>query len=902
MADNFHYSADPTAGHFEGAPKKFSLSESEKADGVPSGGSTGVGGGGGGIEKSGSVTTTSTPPPPSQGGQAGNAANANAGGAPPSTTPTPGSTGGSGQPTSGGGRSKSSNADWDTGNSKNYTQKNYEGDGNIELGKSTKYPDNINTIIGLPPTAYWDNAGVYGEDAKVASGVIERNALAVMGIMELYPGYPKFGVTGSDGKDEAGLQLYRVAVGTEQAAPGKDGSLMAVNDRYKQVLSNAGFENFSNSLAIPIKIAFQNDMTVSESWQSDYGETDFENTANGAESSMLQQLRAITGASSGSQAIADATAGLTQGGGLVKGVTGALGTAASAGVGALEWAGGKIGGAAAMKLLSGSKVDFPMIWKSSSYQPSYSFTIRLYNPNPSSPDSYERFILFPLCQLIAFTVPLSDSPYTYNFPFLCKAKCPGLFNIQAGYVSSIDALKGGEGGGITFQHQPSIVDVKFTISDLYSTMIDGDPEDMKSQDRPTLRKYFDVMRDWTNYKGIRPTDGGSPGQASNTSSNSPDTIPAPPTKADVAAGGPGPRVADSVKNIGNNLTKNTFSADLPGADVMSSISGGFDGMTGVFDSFNTDMFSNLGGLSDLGGLSNITDVMGGGIGTMTNGLKSFTDVAGNLGNLTAGVQLGNLTGVSATLSGMTDSVGKITAGFGTVTGQIGNVQGVISLIGSNPFSSNPLQQGILGNCFNTSKTLTDQIPVLSGNLGNNLESNLNNIKSVVQLNVNTNGIATSVNTDFDLLNVNVSTYHSDLTDRINNAHPNISTKLQSALSLMSNSTINSQNEMTNQLSSMKSLLSSLPSTGPTTQQLNDVMAAISILQAVANQYSNEVGVKINNFTAANVLLNSSMAHANNFKTNEEIEVKGIVSSSKALIKSADNAVDPARDAIASFLV
>lgn len=146
-------------------------------------------------------------------------------------------------------------------------------------------------------------------------------------------------------------------------------------------------------------------------------------------------------------------------------------------------------------LITGSKVDFPMIWKGSSYNPSYSFTCRFYNPDPESDEAYMKFILAPLAHLLAFMVPMSDSNSTFSFPLICKFQCPGLCALEAAYISQMDVIKGSEVNDISFWQRPGIVDVRFTVNSLYSTMI-SKSEDGINEERPTLATYINAMKGW----------------------------------------------------------------------------------------------------------------------------------------------------------------------------------------------------------------------------------------------------------------------------------------------------------------------------------------------------------------------------------------------------------------------
>lgn len=339
----------------------------------------------------------------------------------------------------------------------------------------TKFLEDTNDIIGLPPQAYSE----FG-DPEIAE--LEKiRALQSMIVMELIPCWPSY--SGTDG--DKGMSLFTL---NENEG----------NSRFKELLSPTGVKPFS----LPLKVAVNNDVSISESWSNDWGESMFEDMAN-IGSTFGQEVRFITGKDNvfeGLESIGKNMGGLVgQYGGKV-GET--IGTGMNLFSGMVGGAGNVLEGAAssagglwkgAMQLASGSKVDFPQIWRGSSYTPSYSFTIILYNPNPSDYDSYMKYIVRPLLHMVAFMTPMSDSNFTFGFPVACKVKCPGLFGLDAGFIQSLDVVKGGSNNDITFYQRPSTVEIRFTFGSLYTTMI-GKSEDSVSEERPTINSYASHLR------------------------------------------------------------------------------------------------------------------------------------------------------------------------------------------------------------------------------------------------------------------------------------------------------------------------------------------------------------------------------------------------------------------------
>lgn len=164
----------------------------------------------------------------------------------------------------------------------------------------------------------------------------------------------------------------------------------------------------------------------------------------------------------------------------------------------------------------GSKIDFPLMWRSSNYSASYTITTRLYNPCPADDDMYDKLIRASLGALIALAVPCSEDGDLYHWPFICRCYIPGLFRLRAAYVSNISVSKGGDAMDISLrskgQMRPNLIDVQLTFNSLYNVL--PMTMDQKIEDRPTLFSELDAL----NQK-----DGAElPIKSSSNSSNNPD--------------------------------------------------------------------------------------------------------------------------------------------------------------------------------------------------------------------------------------------------------------------------------------------------------------------------------------------------------------------------------------------
>lgn len=119
-------------------------------------------------------------------------------------------------------------------------------------------------------------------------------------------------------------------------------------------------------------------------------------------------------------------------------------------------------------IVSGGRLLFPQIWSNSQFTKSYNISIKLTTP------SYDKFswwlnIYVPLCHLMAFVLPRSEYVNSYTTPFLIKAFYRGMFNIDMGIITEMSFNRGKEGSW-TKDGLPTVVDVSFSIQDLYTGM------------------------------------------------------------------------------------------------------------------------------------------------------------------------------------------------------------------------------------------------------------------------------------------------------------------------------------------------------------------------------------------------------------------------------------------------
>lgn len=121
-------------------------------------------------------------------------------------------------------------------------------------------------------------------------------------------------------------------------------------------------------------------------------------------------------------------------------------------------------------VLKGGKIIFPEIWQDFQFDRSYSIDIKLRSPDHDSISIYLN-ILIPYIHLLALCLPrgVDDDPNAYSSPFLVKAFCKGMFNVDMGLITSMSVTKGAEccwnDDGL-----PTQIDISLEIKDLYSSL------------------------------------------------------------------------------------------------------------------------------------------------------------------------------------------------------------------------------------------------------------------------------------------------------------------------------------------------------------------------------------------------------------------------------------------------
>lgn len=232
--------------------------------------------------------------------------------------------------------------------------------------------------------------------------------------------------------------------------------------------------------------------SMNESFSNSTTESSLASTINGF-SDQANELRFLIGKDSALSALMDGATSVTDS------ITGALsGTISSLTGGML----GDLAKTGVSTVLSGGKIIFPKIWQDSSFSRSYSFDIKLRSPDHDTISIFMN-ILIPYLHLLGMVLPvgIDDNPNGYMSPFLVKAYCKGMFNIDMGIITDLSVTRGAEcqwnDDGL-----PTQIDISLTIEDLYSSLFMTD----ESKSNLAVIKNTSMMDFLSNMAGLNIAD------------------------------------------------------------------------------------------------------------------------------------------------------------------------------------------------------------------------------------------------------------------------------------------------------------------------------------------------------------------------------------------------------------
>lgn len=328
----------------------------------------------------------------------------------------------------------------------------------------------IDHIIGMPP-----------ENTLAATNAQMRNS---MPLVKIYPGLSSFA---------QGMDIYqRLPAFESDSSKGKESKVMsyhALLQKHKFILNQPEADRGEGGCLV---LAYLADSFPTDSFTNEYGENflaDISNLVSEKAGAMAQMF----GVESGSQAMDKLlTAGEKQGGlaALIAGFTRHVGAGITKSINAAL---PNLAGGAKMLdvLLAGSRLDFPMVWKTSGFTPSYTMTVRLYNPDPGDLEVTKRFIIGPIAAIMLLGIPRSNDATTFRWPFIHRFYSPGIFDLDPGFISNITIVKGGDQQQISFNQRLAVVDVRIDFGSLFSTMLASGKN--MARTRPTLHKYLEAL-------------------------------------------------------------------------------------------------------------------------------------------------------------------------------------------------------------------------------------------------------------------------------------------------------------------------------------------------------------------------------------------------------------------------
>ncbi len=310
--------------------------------------------------------------------------------------------------------------------------------------------------IGLPPEY----------ETYVSRHVVENT----MPLAEIYPCKPQF---------KTGMTLF---------------TLEEDWTAYSNIIKNLGFSVGDS----PLRVSFLADNFPTDTFTNEYGETFLTKMADVASGS-IRDLMQITG----TRTLGGATGKISdylkdlgeKSGGAVKtglAAAGKMTEKAEMGLRSIE---NRFAGAKTISgLLAGNRVDFPQVWKSSGFSPSYTMTIRLFNPKPWNVEVTKKYIIGPLAAILALGVPQSKDGSTYSWPFFHKVKSPGIYNLNPAVITNISVIKGGDQQQISQGQLLGMVDVRIDFVSLFNSLL-VETEGSKIKNRPTLKSYLDALKE-----------------------------------------------------------------------------------------------------------------------------------------------------------------------------------------------------------------------------------------------------------------------------------------------------------------------------------------------------------------------------------------------------------------------
>lgn len=156
-------------------------------------------------------------------------------------------------------------------------------------------------------------------------------------------------------------------------------------------------------------------------------------------------------------------------------------------------------------IVEGGKIDFPQIWKGSSWDPSYDISVRLFNPDTTQNSPvYEDECVSALAALMLFATPRSKDGHLWKWPFLCSLEVKGQIILDMAYCRSITVTKGGDDNTVGWNQRSGMIDVKMSFGTLYDVLVAS--MENGGTNKPRLCKYLANMMTYKELKSRPPAN------------------------------------------------------------------------------------------------------------------------------------------------------------------------------------------------------------------------------------------------------------------------------------------------------------------------------------------------------------------------------------------------------------
>jgi hypothetical protein len=152
-----------------------------------------------------------------------------------------------------------------------------------------------------------------------------------------------------------------------------------------------------------------------------------------------------------------------------------------------------------MRSLTGQKMLYPDIYKSSDTHHDYNFSITLTTPYGDKYNYYMNIIV-PLMHLICLAAPRLVTSNSTTAPFVVQAYIPGMCTVQLGMIKSLNIIKNPNNNHVSIDGFPLTIKVEFQIQELYNAMAISPAID------PSSFIYNETLNDYlANAAGLVPS-------------------------------------------------------------------------------------------------------------------------------------------------------------------------------------------------------------------------------------------------------------------------------------------------------------------------------------------------------------------------------------------------------------